>query len=542
VLPHILVLAFGAALAIVATYPLIREVSDHVVGSLDYHDPVCFAWNNWWIHHALLNLGSKPYLTDFLFAPFSLDLRLHTLGLLYGLLSLPLVTPLGPITLVNLQILGTPVLNGYAVFLLVRRWAGRDDVAVVCGAGLATTPAIAFHLYAGRPSCGAIWPVALVLLFLMRLVEWRRWRDAFGLTASSLALLAVDQQMALFGGMLGAIYVACIAMARPQVLRDWRLLRQSAFVSLLVAYPIWMLYVGPFLQSPGYTVPDPSEALVYSMPPGYLLTRGLWITYGAVLPLGLVAALAFARRDRKAMFAAAVAVAFCVLTLGPVWPGTRVPLPFALLRRMPGMGMFRTPYRFQIPAAIAMTLVLARVMSRTPSGPWRGVLVGTAALVFTAQTGLRRAIDGFDSHAVSIEAIYRIIADTPGDFSVLEVPFGVRSGSDVIGKFGDRLMLYQTTHHKRMFNGYLSRVPLAALAYYRSSPAFMFLAGERPPPGDVSSDLDARLRDLDVGYIVLHPEMIEAHRLAEISALLSARGDLDPIATGTATRAFRVRR
>jgi hypothetical protein len=36
--------------------------------------------------------------------------------------------------------------------------------------------------------------------------------------------------------------------------------------------------------------------------------------------------------------------------------------------------------------------------------------------------------------------------------------------------------------------------------------------------------------------------MIEAHRFAEISALLSARGDLDPIATGTATRAFRVRR
>jgi hypothetical protein len=144
------------------------------------------------------------------------------------LLSLPLVAPLGPIALVNLQILGTPVLNGYAVFLLMRRWAGKGDVAVVCGAGLATTPAIAFHLYAGRPSCGAIWPVALVLLFLMRLVDRPRWRDAFGLTASSLALLAVDQQMALFGGMLSAIYLACVAIARPQALCDWNLLRQFA--------------------------------------------------------------------------------------------------------------------------------------------------------------------------------------------------------------------------------------------------------------------------------------------------------------------------
>ena len=525
-----------------ATYPLVREVSDHLVGSLENHDPVCFAWNNWWIHHALVDLHQKPYFTDFLLAPFPLDLRLHTIGLLYGLLSLPLVNPLGPIALVNLQILATPVLNGYALFLLVRRWAGRSDVAVVCGAGLAMTPAIAFHLNAGRPSCGAVWSVALVLLFLVRLVELPRWRDALGLTASSLALLAVDQQLALFGGMLAAIYLACVAVVRPQALWNRRLLGRATFVLLLVAYPIRVLYVRPFLQTFGYTVPDPGEALDYSVPPAYLLTRGLWTIYGGVLPLGLASAVAFARRDRKAMLAAAVTVAFCVLTLGPVWPGTRVPLPFALLRRLPGLSMFRTPYRFQIPAAITMTLVLARVMIKVQSARWRSVVLGTAALVFMGQTVLRRATNGFDSHAVSVEPIYRTIAETPGDFSVLEIPFGVRSGSDVIGRFGDRLMLYQTTHHKRIFNGYLSRVPVAALAYYRASPAFMFLAGETPPPGDVSSDLDSRLRNLDVGYIVVHPEMIEAHRFAEISALLNARSDLDILATGTTTRAFRVRR
>jgi hypothetical protein len=416
-------------------------------------------------------------------------------------------------------------------------------VAVLCGAGLATTPAIAFHLYAGRPSCGAIWPVALVLLFLVRLVELPRWRDAIGLAASCLALLAVDQQMALFGGMLGSIYLVGVALAQPRSFRDWGLLRHLAFVSLLVAYPIRILYVRPFLQTVGYTVPDSSEALSYSVSPAYLITSGLWVTYGAVLSVGLISAFAFARRDRKAMVAAAVAVMFCVLTLGPVWPGTRIPLPFALLRRLPGLNMFRAPYRFQIPAAIAMTLALARVMSSIKSDRWRGVLLGIAALLFAAQTSVRRAVHGFDSHEVTVEAIYHIIAATPGDFSVLEIPFGVHSGSDLIGKFGgDRLMLYQTIHHKRMLNGYLSRVPLAALAYYRASPAFMLLAGETPPPGDVASDLDARLRDLDVGYILVHPEMIVAHRLAEISELLGARFDLEPIATGTATRAFRVRR
>src|SRR5581483_1417555 len=317
----------------------------------------------------------------------------------------------------------------------------RADIAVVCGAGLATTPAIAFHLYAGRPSCGAIWPIALVLLFLMRLIEAARWRDAFGLTASLLALLAVDQQIALFGGLLSAGYLAGVAVARPRALWNRRLLPQAALVMLLLAYPVCVLYLRPFLQISGYTIPHPDEALHYSVSPADFITHVLWTSYGLVLPLGLVAAVAFARRDRKAMLAATAAVGFCLLTFGPTWPGTRFPLPFALLRQLPGLSMFRTPYRFQIPAAIAMTLVLARVMLQVQSARWRSVVFGTAALVFIGQTGFRRAVDGFHSHPVSFEPIYRTIAETPGDFTVLEIPFGVRSGSDRIGTFGDRLML-----------------------------------------------------------------------------------------------------
>jgi hypothetical protein len=70
----------------------------------------------------------------------------------------------------------------------------------------------------------------------------------------------------------------------------------------------------------------------------------------------------------------------------------------------------------------------------------------------------------------------------------------------------------------------------------------MFLAGEEPPPGDVATDLDARLRDLDVGFVVVHPEMLDKARLGEILGLLRARVDLEPVATGTETLAFRVHR
>lgn len=545
--PHVAVLLLSAALGVLTTYPLVGQIRDHLVNRVDYHDPVCFAWNNWWIYHAVVGLHSKPYFTSHLLVPFPLDLRLHTLGLFYGLVSMPLVPLLGPITVVNLQILATPIFNGYATFLLTRKWAGRADVGVVCGAALSIVPAIAFHLGSGRPSCAAIWPVALAMLFLIRLIEQPRWQNSFALAIALIVLLATDQQMSIFGGLLFAGYLIGLGLMRPRALFNRSLVRPGLIVLLLVAYPIRLLYVRPFLQTPGYSVPHPSEALHYSVSIGFLLGQGgLWILYGAVLPLGLVLACTLARRDRRAILGVVCSICFVVLSLGPVVPGTNLPLPFGLLRHI-GLSMFRTPYRFMIPAALAMTLALAaalgRVMARVPGArAQRAIVVGVGLLV-VADAIAHRAMYGFETRAVSIDPIYQTIARTPGDFLVLEVPFGVRSGSDVVGPFfGDRLMLNQIVHHKRMINGYLSRVPLVALAYYRRSPAFMFLAGEKPPPGDVATDLDVRLRDLEVGFIVVHPEMLDGARLADILALLRARADLEPVATGTATLAFRVRR
>jgi hypothetical protein len=163
-------------------------------------------------------------------------------------------------------------------------------------------------------------------------------------------------------------------------------------------------------------------------------------------------------------------------------------------------------------------------------------------LTVVADAFAHRGAFGFPTHVIRVDPVYDAIARMPGDFVLLEVPLGVRCGTDVIGR-GDDFMLFQTVHGKRMINGYPSRVPLVALAYYRKSPAFMFLAGEQPPAGDIAADLDARLRELNVGVIVVHPGELPAERLTAILALLRQRQDLEPIAVaGTATLAFRVKR
>jgi hypothetical protein len=68
----------------------------------------------------------------------------------------------------------------------------------------------------------------------------------------------------------------------------------------------------------------------------------------------------------------------------------------------------------------------------------------------------------------------------------------------------------------------------------------MFLAGEPPPPGDLAADLQRRLRELKVGYVLVHPEMLDHEHLKQVMALLAAAPNLERIETTSSLIAFRV--
>ena len=72
------------------TFPLVRDFRVRFPSGPADQDVFLFLWNNWWFQHAVVALHSKPYLTDFIYAPFVTDLRLTSSGLLYGLLSMEL--------------------------------------------------------------------------------------------------------------------------------------------------------------------------------------------------------------------------------------------------------------------------------------------------------------------------------------------------------------------------------------------------------------------------------------------------------------------
>src|SRR5262249_40259900 len=108
---------------------------------------------------------------------------------------------------------------------------------------------------------------------------------------------------------------------------------------------------------------------------------------------------------------------------------------------------------------------------------------------------------------------------------------------------GEEFNFYQPIHHKRMINGMLARAPLAALAFYRASPAFMFLAEEATPDrAVVVADFRRKLRELRVGYVVMHADRIDDRWRVLFVEALAGVPELEQFESGRAeTISYRVK-
>jgi hypothetical protein len=534
-LTHLATLISYLMVAAIHTFPLLTRFEAYFPGRRGDKDVFGFMWNNWWTYHALTQLHAKPYLTEYIFYPFRLDLRLHTFGLLYGLLSLPWMPVLGPVGVLNAQIFFTIALNGYCSFLLTRTLTGNAGIAFLSGLLVASVPAIDFHLDVGRPSCAALWPAICVLYFTHRLLDNPVPRLTAALAASVVATLMADQQIALFCAFWTAIVAANAVHERRRSLLDRRILGCFAAVLLIASPWAYLLYYRPLTRDLGYTVPGEIEAYNYSVTGRDLADPVvLWHAYGIILPAGVIVGLLFLRRRLWPWVFGSLA--FVVLTMGPAIHGTHIPLPFMLIRRLPGLSQFRTPFRFQIPAALGMAtatgMVLAQFAEVIRARTWRW-LFAAVALSTIGDLMAHRLVDGFSIQTMRQEPFYAQITGDPRDCLVLEIPLGIRTGTDRVGD-AEELSFYQPLHQKRLINGFAARVPLAALDYYRQSPALMFLANETPPLGDVQADLKRRLKELRVGYVVVHPDMIGADRLPQLLELLGTASDLTRLEhTGT---------
>ncbi len=606
-------------LGLLLTWPLAMHFGTHVPG--DGIDDPSLAWNLWWAKHALVDQPQNPFACRWQFWPVGINLAFYTLTLLNGMLSIPLQAVFGTVPAYNVLLLSSFVLSGVGAYLLCREFLGlsrRLSVLpsragpLIGGALYAFASSKLFYAALGQGNIASSQWAPFAALYLVRMARpagrCSGVRDA-ALAALFLALQAYAELTFASFLLIFAALAFLWGVARTEVtgtsqvpvtllaMRTRLLARFSLFAVLCI------LALAPFLANmlpdlmaegdfftagggfadvfsadlAGYAFPTQlhpvlggvirdlaQNASAQAGGPGWPVDKGQHV-YVGYTALALAACGLWAGRRRPGTwFWAAAAFVFFLLTLGPslrvAGRDLGVPLPFAVLERLPFFKGNRYPSRYSVMLLLSLAPLVAAGVSRLTSRPVK--------VVSTLAQPPRRAPVAIRStqYAVPIllsvlpllllfehlslplplsdlrvPVIYDRVADAPGDFALLELPLGWRNGARVAGKQDVVIMAqlwYQTHHGKRLLGGNTSRNPEFKFQYFSEDPTLARLialtnAADLPQHDALRAALLAapvgeadlvQARDWaafnNVRYVMVHRDKLPPEAEAAVRALL----------------------
>ena len=547
---HLMALLCYAALAVITLHAILFTTGTHTAG----YDFFNYNWNFWWIRHALHTPGLNVYENNFVMFPALSNYGYHALTAFWYPTWALLEPPLGTLGAVNIILFIGCTLNGYLLFVLLRREGVSAGLALVGGAALQVLPITRYWYYNTHLNLmDWFWPPAVLLLWgqmagAARAGRWRRlaaWALALG--AALWGLLHTDLQFPIFTIFLLAPYGLLTlwqARRRPLGLAAGGVLALATGVTLA-----W--FAGPLpyiLRFEGELVPSPVEERPgIPFPAGFLsMAEGWWNwdqpSLGAFVTAAVLASLAaswaYRRRGlppvRWLWFAAMLPPA--IFALGPTLHlgDLAIPLPFRWLYDLTG-GNFRMPWRLG-PAFVIAAMLFAGLT-------WTPILRRAGgrrlALLTAAVFGLALAVRLYETAPLQPAPYPYTFYDRLGqergapydDYVVIEAPTGAGTGEVLLGD-ADAIQLqwYGIRHGKRMVNGFISRAPIENFWYLVTDDPLLSWLGQRRPlaPEAVEAQLRDRVFNWPVGYIVIHQERIgrEGPTVQEILGYFNRLGDL----------------
>ncbi len=483
-LRHLGVVGLFFALTLILTWPLPRQLGAAIPG--DSFDGWQNYWNLWWVRMALLDLRAHPYFTPLLYHPTGVSLWFQTMNIFNGLTSMPLQLAGNLFWAYNGVVLFSFTLAGYGAFLLALHVLGRAGAragsalwlaAILAGIVYTFSPFHFAHLL-GHMQVFSLEFIPFYILYLLRALpsdaSRARPRDAF-MAAFFLILSALcDWYFALYLAFFTLFYLLwLLARRRLRVAH----LKRAALIALLFLVVTSPLLAPMVLESLRYDFMRPPEGQIVELSGdvlGFLLPSGFHPVWGewaararASLPaspsentlfLGfvplLLAAYGLWRGRMRLWFWALIALLFAVFALGPVLHvggeivtlpnGQPLPLPYALLLRLPFIDIARTVARYDLMVMLALGVLAAGglyALAQTRRGP--ALAVALILLVLFEFLPVPYPVSPPDT-----PAWYQTLAADPRQAAVMNAPMDWdRPG----------YLLYQTVHGKPLTAGYISR-------------------------------------------------------------------------------------
>jgi hypothetical protein len=527
--PHALALALYAGLAIVYTWPVVRNLSGSIAD--DPGDNLGGVHTLWWVWSEV-SAFDLPWRIDLYGFPGS-SIVFHPSPLMETL-SLPFTGLLGPVAAFNLLLLLSFILTGYTAFLLVRRVSGSDLAGLAGGALFTGTGPHQFDLLFNT---NAIWALPLVCLaFLAWRDDARRW-PLVALAAVALGL-SNFYFAAYFLPPVFLIFAPWRRMRERRALATWVASAGATITALAIVYVPPLIAAGDSTRDQldavasdaGSRPPTELMSLVIGSPDNPIL-GGLWTSLGTGLDptqapntgsayagwvVLILAAVGLTAGRRALPWVVLSAIGF-VMLLGPELQirGERIlPLPYALAEHVPVMSYLRAPGRFY--ALMALGLIVLAGVGLTRLRPRIGAAWPPVVIVLTV-VGLADSwfSAGIATTPSRVPPIYETLAELPGRPAVIEAPGGGFNDYEWLG--------YQRVSKLPMVNDAgprsttLAPIPLNRNPFLRRTVAGPLPSDLATPPADpeAAAALDRRrgggvpaLAAAGVGYAILHKQTI----------------------------------
>jgi len=587
-----LVLAAYLLLILAWSGPLLGQLTETSIGTAAA-DKQMHYWDLWWSHKGLTEEGRSFLYSDFIYYPPGVSLWRSNAGFLLFLTAmLPMaVVPDLDLAFNFIALLGLFIscVGGY---LLGVRLFQHRGVAFFLGLIVAFNPFTLFHLNIGLFEVANLGWAMIYIGALERLLEQRNLRSAAWAALCYMVAAAwcwyVGYLMLLFTALFLLVRLNPRALLGPQ--RRF-LLPLGLFGALVGAFLLVVsLQMGLGAMSGG--IQNVEDQVVKAMAgkktkvPGRGETdenclanlagvknegalESLELKLMASLDLGssldpyneeihmanislvrwivplLLAMLAvFLRRGRAALLYGILSLGAVVVALGPclvineevMWSSCGW-TPYALLAKVvPGFSRAHFPLRLLLLSVIGVAILagygLKLLLQKAGDRVWLRRLIFACAVPLSLLGSVGMLGLPPESEKADVPKIYETLAQEPGDFALLEIPFF--SGSQVLGFYRPSLYAYyQSVHGKRLIYGSIphhlapSDRPAAVANNALISRVRKLLrmsikegAGPNPPAKAIRKGI-ADLAAVGVRYIVLHRDQVEQENSEAIHHLLS---------------------
>ncbi len=464
------------------TYPLIVEFTSRLPGIGDVYT---YAWALWWFMYSIVYLHQIPIDTNLQFYPLHINVS-QDISFVHGILSSPVAFIWGPIAGYNFIIFFTYIVTGMGFYLFLRLFM-KSNFAAFFGSFIFTfSYNRQFRALIGQLDIASTEWIGFCLYFLAQLFIYRKYTNAYVVGAAVfLAITAYTEYRNFFYIILFAGVFICASVI-VHYFFDAREERNALFFEmvepvikiLLLTYalilPIIFINtqkIGDIQYAPTYVDFNANLLSYILVPCNLLLASILRICYEApgfegktvylgMVPMLLTLLFIYKKRtifDRKVFYIFTICLTiFFVLSLG-----TLTPLYRMLFDNIPLFKIIRVPSRLVVLVEICIAVFAALGLQHLFSNMKSNVLKGVLACVLLVITFTEaRLINIPHTGKKYIPDTHLSVLAPPGDFSMLEIPFGFRGNVyETLGSHDTGISFYyQMKHHIPLIGGYMSMI------------------------------------------------------------------------------------